>query len=214
MADTRSCAQCGMVFAPRREHARFCSTRCRVAWNRHNASEPPAQMAALDWSITAMQETADRLSRASGWDRADGYAMISEAVWWVTMVDATLVRYQPGIYNSRLARQEPARRRITEDTFAGLRFVRNQMGYHAGHADFIQAAGSQAGTGTPVAQWRWRSVAEPALEALTPRGQDWEITRHRAYQARLAGCPVGEIIGQATAFLCLAAEEGSLARST
>jgi hypothetical protein len=213
MADTRRCEQCGTVFAPRREHARFCSARCRVAWNRQHASEPPVQSAALDWSITAMRETASRLSRASGWDLADGYAVISEAVWWVTMVDATLVRYQPDTYNGCLARQAPARRRITEDTFAGLRFVRNQMGYHADHADFIQPAGSGLGAGGPVAEWRWRSVPEPVLELLTPRGQDWEMTRHRAYQAWLAGRPIGETISQATAFLCLAAGTSRLTGS-
>jgi hypothetical protein len=66
--------------------------------------------------------------RAGGWDRAHGFAAISEAVWWVTMVDATLVRYRPGIYSDLLSRQAAAERRITEDTFAGLRFVRNRMG--------------------------------------------------------------------------------------
>jgi hypothetical protein len=152
MSDTRSCEQCGTVFVPRREHARFCSARCRVAWNRHHVGEHPAQMAALDWSVAAMQETTSRLLQASGWDQADGYAVISEAVWWVTMVDATLVRYQPDTYNSCLARQEPIRRRITEDTFAGLRFVRNQMGYRADHADFIQPVDRPAGGGLRVAE--------------------------------------------------------------
>jgi len=193
------------MFAPRREHARFCSARCRIAWNRQHASDHPAQSAALGWSITAMQETTGRLIRASGWDLADGYAVISEAVWWVTMVDATLVRYQPDTYNSCLARQGPARRRVTEDIFAGLRFVRNQMGYHADHADFIAPAESPAMTGAPVATWRWRPVPEPALEVLAPRAQDWEIARYRAYQAQLAGRPIGDVISEATAFLCLAA---------
>ncbi len=109
-------------------------------------------MAALDWSVAAMQETTSRLLQASGWDQADGYAVISEAVWWFTMVDATLVRYQPDTYNSCLARQEPIRRRITEDTFAGLRFVRNQMGYRADHADFIQPVDRPAGGGLRVAE--------------------------------------------------------------
>ncbi len=201
------------MFAPRREHARFCSARCRIAWNRQRASDHPAQSAALGWSITAMQETTGRLVRASGWDLADGYAVISEAVWWVTMVDATLVRYQPDAYNSCLARQGPARRRVTEDIFGGLRFVRNQMGYHVDHADFIVPAEGPAMTGALVATWRWRPVPEPALEVLTPRAQDWEITRYRAYQAQLAGRPIGEVISQATAFLCLAAGTSRLTGS-
>ena len=68
MADTRNCAQCGTLFVPRREHARFCSARCRVAWNRQHVSGPPAS-GALDWSVTAMRETTGRLLRANGWDR-------------------------------------------------------------------------------------------------------------------------------------------------
>ena len=138
MADTRNCEQCGTSFAPRREHARFCSARCRVAWNRRNASDPPAETGALDWSITAMGETTGRLLRATDWDRANGFAVISEAVWWVTMVDATLMRYRPGIYSGVLARYASGQRRITEDTFGGLRFVRNRMGYDTDHAEFIQ----------------------------------------------------------------------------
>ena len=108
MADTKICEQCGTSFAPRREHARFCSARCRVAWNRHNASDPPAETGALGWSITAMRETTGRLLRATDWDRANGFAVISEAVWWVTMVDATLMRYHPDIYSRVLAGQDPA----------------------------------------------------------------------------------------------------------
>ena len=138
MADIRNCEQCGTSFAPRREHARFCSARCRVAWNRHHASDSPADTGPLDWSITAMRESTDRLFRSGGLDQANGFAVISEAVWWVTMVDATLMRYQPDVYTGVLAGQHAAERLITEDTFGGLRFVRNRMGYDVDHGDFIQ----------------------------------------------------------------------------
>ena len=213
MADVRKCEQCGTSFVPRREHARFCSARCRVAWNRHNASDSPAETGALDWSITAMRETTDRLLRADGLDRANGFAVISEAVWWVTMVDATLMRYRPGIYSGVLARQAAAQRRITEDTFAGLRFVRNRMGYYADHAEFIQPLDSRpADAGGGIAAWTWRSLPEPTLTSLTPRAREWETTRYRAYQAQLAGQPIGETFSQATAFLCLAVE-GSFAHT-
>jgi len=66
VADIRSCEQCGTSFAPRREHARFCSARCRVTWNRHHASDSPADSGPLDWSITAMRESTDRLLRSGG----------------------------------------------------------------------------------------------------------------------------------------------------
>ena len=106
-----------------------------------------------------------------------------------------------------------AQRKMTEDTFGGLRFVRNQMGYDAGHAEFVQPLDQGSGADGPrVAAWTWRSVREPALITLTPRGREWELTRYRAYQARLAGHPIGETFALATAFLGLVAEEGSLSR--
>ena len=139
--------------------------------------------------------------------------MISEAVWWVTMVDATLVRYRPDIYGGLLTGQDPARRQITEGTFGGLRFVRNRMGYDADHDDFVQPAEPGPGTLTPpVAAWTWRSVREPAFPTLTERGREWELTRYRAYQAQLAGHPVGETFTQAADFLGLVAE-GNLSRA-
>ena len=210
MADTRTCEQCGISFSPRREHARFCSARCRVAWNRRHASDPTAETGPLDWSLTAMRESTDRLLRAGGWDRAHGFAAIREAVWWVTMVDATLVRYHPDIYSGVLAHHEAAERRMTEETFAGLRFVRNRMGYDADPADFIQSLDLRPGTAAPrIAAWIWRSLPEPALASLTPTGREWEMTRYRAYQAQLAVRPIGETFTRATAFLRLAAEGNS-----
>src|ERR1035437_10086034 len=192
MADIRNCEQCGTSFAPRREHARFCSARCRVAWNRHNASDSPADTGPLDWSITAMRETTDRLMRSGGLDQVNGFAVISEAVWWVTMVDATLMRYQPDVYNGVLAGQHAAERRIVEDTFGGLRFVRNRMGYDTDHREVI-----------------------PPLHQVsrTARAREWEMTRHRAYQAQLAGDPIGETFSRATAFLRLAVEASTLTRA-
>jgi hypothetical protein len=214
MADTHTCEQCGTSFTPRREHARFCSARCRVAWNRRHASDPTAETGPLDWSLTAMRESTDRLLRASGWDRAHGFAAISEAVWWVTMVDATLVRYHPDIYGRVLAHQDAAERRRTEETFAGLRFVRNRMGYDADPADFIQPLDPTPGGAVPrIAAWTWKSQHEPALSSLTPGGRDWEMSRYRAYQAQLAGRPIGETFTRAAAFLRLAAEGNSLSRA-
>jgi len=207
VTDTRNCEQCGALFAPRREHARFCSARCRVAWNRLNASQPPAEASALDWTITAMRETIDRLLRARGLDQPHAFAVISEAVWWVTMVDATLVRYHPDAYDGVLAGHGATERQAIEGTFGGLRFVRNQMGYYLDHADFIQP-----GRGSAIAAWAWRSLPEPGLDSLPARGQEWEMTRYREYQARLAGQPVGDTFRRAAAFLRLASES-CLARS-
>jgi len=214
VADTRTCEQCGIVFTPRREHARFCSAACRVAWNQEHTGNPQAGASALDWSVTAMLETTERLQQAGGWDRADGLTVIREAVWWVTMVDATLVRYHLDVYNDILARQPAAQRKMTEDTFGGLRFVRNQMGYTADPADFIQPLDLRPGTAAPrVAAWTWRAVAKPATVSPARRTHGWELTRYRAYQRQLAGYPVGETFSRAVTFLRLTAESSSLSRA-
>jgi hypothetical protein len=210
MTETRQCEQCGARFTPRREHARFCSARCRVAWNRQHIGDPPTEAGALGWTIAAMRETVDRLRRARTLDQPHGFAAISEAVWWVTLVDATLVRYHPDIYDAVLAGHGEDERGLIEGMLGGLRFVRNWMGYHLDHSDFIQPQGV-SGSG-PIAGWTWRSLPEPVLAALPARGQEWEMTRYRDYQARLAGQPVGAILGRTTDFL-LRAADGGLSRS-
>jgi hypothetical protein len=206
MADIRDCEQCGTSFVPRREHARFCSARCRAAWNREHVGGPAAGASALVWSITAMSDTTDRLTRVRAADRPRAFTVISEAVWWVTMVDATLVRHHPDAYDGVLAGQSPTERQLVEETLAGLRFVRNQIGDEADLAEFIEPGesghGAQRGR---ITGWTWRSVPEPSLGSLPSRGQAWETTRYRAFQAHLAGRTVGETFGRAAAFLKLAA---------
>ena len=39
MSVTRNCEQCGREFTAVRDHARFCSARCRVYWNRASAAD-------------------------------------------------------------------------------------------------------------------------------------------------------------------------------
>jgi hypothetical protein len=201
VVDIRPCEQCGTSFAPRREHARFCSARCRVAWNRQNASDRAAEASALDWSIIAMRDATDRLLRRRVSGGPQAFAMISEAVWWVTIVDATLVRYHPDDYNAVLGGQAVERQRI-EGTLAGLRFVRNRMGYYADPADFIQPRARAAGS---ITAWTWKPLPEPCLASLPPRGQEWEMARYRAYQEQLRGHTMGATFGRAAAFLRLAA---------
>jgi endogenous inhibitor of DNA gyrase (YacG/DUF329 family) len=225
MAETRACERCGTAFEPKREHARFCSARCRVAWNREHGTWPDPrqrewstesweQAAAagqplatpLGWAIIAMRDTTGRLGKIRASDRPQAFAVIGEAVWWVTIVDATLVRYYPDAYEDALAGLPGARRRLIEGTFGGLRFVRNRMGYYADHADFIQPRRSDDGTGdAPITTWTWRPLPAPAVESLPPRGQEWEMSRYAAYQERLAGHTIGETFDRAAGFLVLAA---------
>ncbi len=174
--------------------------------------DPAAGVRALRWSVTAMSDLAERLPSAGSWDRQQGSALVGETVWRVTIVDATLVRYHPDAYDGVLAGQAPGERRMTQGTMAGLRFVRNRMSDEADSAGFICLGAGDPGPGDgPVSAWTWKSVPEPALASLLPRGQAWEMTRYRAYQAHLAGHTIGEVFGRATAFLRLAAASAASA---
>lgn len=212
MADDRNCEQCGTEFVPPREHARFCCVRCRAAWNREHMGDPLAEASALLWSITAMSEATARLPRAGAWDHARAYAAIAEAVWWVTLVDATLVRHHPGAYGTVIAGQPPGQRQRTEGVLAGLRFVRNRLGGEASLAEFIKPAPPGPGRGNGrITGWTWKTVARPALVSLPPRAQAWEKSRYQAYQGQLAGRTLGEVFQRAATFLTLTANAGALA---
>ena len=206
VAGIRDCEQCGSPFAPRREHARFCCVGCRAAWNREHVGGPAVEESALLWSFTAMGDTSERLCLVRAWDRARALAVIGEVVWWITMVDATLVRHHPQAYDAALAGQAPAERELVEETLAGLRFVRNQIGGQADLAEFIGPGepGPAAGDGH-ITGWAWKPVPEPALESLSPRAKAWEMMRYRAYQGQLAGRTIGETFGRTAGFLKLAA---------
>src|SRR5437899_12165229 len=114
MADIRNCEQCGTAFVPRREHARFCSAPCRAVWDREHTGDLKAGASALVWAITAMSDTTGRLPRVRAADRPRALAVIGEAVWWVTIVDATLVRHHPQAYDAVMAGQSAAQRELTE----------------------------------------------------------------------------------------------------
>jgi hypothetical protein len=206
MVDSRECQQCGTVFVPRREHARFCCVHCRAAWNREHLGDPLAGTSALLWSITAMSETTSRLPQAGIWDRGRAYAAVGEAVWWVTLVDATMVRHHAEVYDAVLASQSAAERPLTEATLAGLRFVRNQAGGETCLAPFIQAAAPGLNTlHGRVTGWRWKPVPLPVLASRPPRAQAWEMTRYQAYRAQLVGHTIGETFRRAATFLTLTA---------
>lgn len=228
MGDTRKCERCGKLFEPKREHARFCSARCRVAWNREHVnpdkrvgagltpatgSDPQTQRSALAWSTIAMRETTDRIGKVRSTDRPQAFAVIGEAVWWITIVDATLVRYHPEAYEGLLDTLPDVQRRLTEGTFGGLRFVRNRMGYYADHADFIQPeAGADGSHDAPITAWTWKGLPSPAMQTLPPRGQAWELNRYRAYQDHLAGRTMKETFDRAVTFLELASRTADEAR--
>jgi hypothetical protein len=209
VTDIRECEECGAAYAPRREHARFCSAACRTAWHHSRLpgdaeADLAAEISALSWSITAMTDTVQRLPDVRAWDQPQAFAIVAEAVWRTTIVDATMVRHYPEAYDAVMARQPAGQRALTEGTLAGLRFVRNQMAHEGDHAGFIRKAalGATPGDGHgagPVATWAWRPVPEPP--ARPGGGQSWARARYQAYQEFLAGRRVGDTFRPAAAFL-------------
>jgi len=171
-----------------------------MAWNRQNTADPADPLSALNWAITAMRDTTQRLPGVVPGDRSRALAEIGEAVWRVTIVDATLMRHHPMAYDQVMAARAPAERQLIEETLAGLRYVRNQISQDAGHVDFVRPEPVYPGDGR-ITAWTWNQVPEPPLASLLPRAQQWELARYQAYQARLAGRTVGEVFERTTAFL-------------
>ena len=127
-----------------------------------------------------MSDTTRRLSQATAWNQARAFAVISEAVWWVTIVDATLVRHHLDAYDAVIAGQAPAERQLVEGTLAGLRFIRNRIGDEADLADFIEPSEPTPGSANGhITGWMWKPVPEPAPGSLPPRGSPgrWPGTR-------------------------------------
>ena len=201
MADLRDCAQCGAAFEPGHEDAWFCSAACRMIVSRSSARGQLTGDTTLSWSIGAMNDTVQRLGKAAGIDLPDALALVSEAVWWVILVDAAMVRYHQTAYEQSLASLSPADRKVAEGTLIGLRFVRNWMGDYADPADFVQPELDPGGGDAPVAAWTWNSLPETDLGTVSPRGRDWRTARHRHYCAHLAHKPIGATIARAAAFL-------------
>jgi hypothetical protein len=153
--------------------------------------------AALAWSVTAMSDALLRLAGASAADMPHVVAAATEAVWWVTIVDAAMTRHHPRAYGGALAALDPAARRAVERSAAGLRFIRGQLGYSADPGDFIQR---QTADGTPVADWTWRHFPPPSPRHGTGR----DTSPYREYRAQLAGRPLAEALSRVADFLAQA----------
>src|SRR5262252_2435375 len=123
MAAKRTCQQCGAALEPQLDHAQFCRPSCRATWNRERMGEAGA----LAWSVAAMSEATGRLALVSAGDLPQALGALGEAVWWITMVDATLVRHHLRIYEEAFATSGPAARFRTGQTLAALSFVRDRM---------------------------------------------------------------------------------------
>jgi thioesterase domain-containing protein len=159
-----------------------------------------AEAQALEWSLTAMRQATMRVSVCRAADAAQALAVAGDAVWWVTIIDARLVRHHLDAYDEALAGHDLVERALVEGTLAGLRFVRNRMGAAPGDAEFTEPwAGGPASS--VLAVWQWRPVPEPTMRSVSPRAREWQMSRYRAYEAYVARRSVGVVFGRAAAFL-------------
>jgi len=178
-----------------------------VAWNAEHKGHASVSTAALDWSLTAMAEATSRLARirmlggSPALDAQHAAVAVSDATWWVTIVDATMVRYHPDSYDATLDALPADKQDEIEQTLAGLRFVRNQMGIHLDPAAFIHVTHRAGAEGEPELALTWNKLELPTSGSLSPSGQEWERGRYLAYQERLAGRGVARTFTQAAGFL-------------
>ncbi len=174
-------------------------------------SDPADDLSPLQWCITAMNETTGRLTAVRSSYPVQAITAVGEAVWRVTIVDATLLRHHPHAYDRVMASQPASERTLVEGTLAGLRFVRNRMGFDDDLADFVDTTANRTTSGgRPAPDWRWKSLPEPAMTLLTPRGQTWERTRYEAYQMHLVGQAPSDTFSRAAEFLNRTAAQAAL----
>jgi len=185
VADTRKRGQPGTVPVPRDSHG---------AGGRDSPAGGDAGTGALAWSVTAMTGALRRLGGASAADVPQAVAAATEAMWWVTVVDAAMARRYPAAYGRALAALDPAARRAVERSFTGLRFIRSQLGYFADPGDFVEPV-----PGTSAAAWTWRPLPPPPPQRGTAR----DAGPYREYRAQLAGRPLAAALTRAAGFLSL-----------
>jgi len=63
-----------------------------------------------------MGDAARELGETRGMNLPQAVAVVSEAVWWVTMVHATVVRHHANAYDRVLTGLDPSWRRAAEET--------------------------------------------------------------------------------------------------
>jgi hypothetical protein len=161
-----------------------------------SGSDPAAGESALAWSVAAMSDALRRLAGARAADVPQAVAAATEAVWWVTAVDAAMTRHCPAEYGRAVAALDPAARRAVEKSFAGFRFIRSQLSYSADPGDFIQ----RQPAGSPALAWTWRDLPPPPPQ----RGAARDTSPYREYRAQLVGRPLTEALTRTADLLCQA----------
>jgi hypothetical protein len=191
MAQARDRDQDGTVPMPRQDDGPPCP-------GKHDSpgGGRAAGGSSLAWSVTAMADALARLATATSADTPHAVAAATEAVWWITAVDAAMTRHHPQAYRRALAALDPAARNATERSIAGLRYIRSQLGIHADPADFIQPRPANDGS-APATAWTWHPVSPPRAQRSGAR----ESSPYREYRAQLAGRPLAQALSQAADFL-------------
>ena len=175
-----------------------------MAWNRDHLTDAVAEERALEWSLAGMHDVIEWLAGHQPADEATAFEAVGEAVWWVTIIDARLIRQYMDLYDAVLAAHPQVQHPVIEGTLTGLRYVRNQLGEDHRPGRFIEPPAPGAPAETVTAAWRWVQLPEPGLTELLVHGQPWELTRYQAYEQWLAGNSVGQVFQRAGDFLNLA----------
>lgn len=67
-----------------------------------------------------MSDLIERLAVYRAADQLAAFGVVAEAVWWVAIIDARLIRQHMDLYAAVLAAHAPAQHPMTEGTLTGL----------------------------------------------------------------------------------------------
>jgi hypothetical protein len=162
-----------------------------------NAPAEYGPTTALEWSVMAMNDATDRVNKIAASDLPRAFAVIGEAVWWITIVNDTLRHSHRTAYDqaSALTSPDPA------DTTNGLRSVRNRIGHKVDLVDFIHpVAAREWSADGRITAWAWKPVPPPEQGDRTDRQHRRDLELHRAYESALAGQNIWQPFMLATGF--------------
>jgi hypothetical protein len=155
--------------------------------------EDEIRLTAVGWSVEAMISAADRVSMIPANQPAKAFAAFAEALWWITVVNDSLVNRFPDAYVAAAKLWPPG----VKDTVAGLRSVRHRIAHEVDLVEFFQPVASEfpyLGIERGITAWTWKSVPPPT------RTFQRDVEGHQAYERAVAGQNVVGVFSYALSF--------------
>ena len=143
-------------------------------------------MSALDWSVEAMCQAADRVQRVPNGREREAFAAIGETLWWIGIVDENLRERKPEIYGSHVTFTLGER-----PLLMGLRYARNRFTHGVDVLHYVEPDGILHGDPRGYRSiWKWRSLPAEHRDYVVGNPGRSARKQYKAYQAAVAGTDV------------------------